>query len=421
MTVSIASLHPRATQFVDEFTTWRHHLHAHPETAFAENLTSAFVAQKLQSFGLEVKTGIAKTGVVATLHGNKGAGKRIGLRADMDALDIHETTNLPYASKHPGKMHACGHDGHMTMLLGAAKILAEAPDFAGTVDFIFQPAEENEGGGREMVNEGLFDSHPVDAVYGMHNWPGRDIGTMAMKPGPMMASYDIFEIIIDGRGCHAAMPHLGRDPITTAGQVLLALQTITARNVNPLQSAVISPTQLFAGDTWNVIPDTATIRGTVRTFAPDIQDLVEARLKTVADATAKAFDCTARVMYQRRYPATINRQRSSGLQISTPIPNPRWPAKISPLCSMKNPAAMSGWAMGQPMAIACCIMRLMISTTLPSPMASVIGYHWSWNAFQTENQPENSHFSCLMYNPRVQYSPFLVWRWICDANRDCNS
>ncbi len=313
MTVSIASLHPRATQFVDEFTTWRHHLHAHPETAFAENLTSAFVAQKLQSFGLEVKTGMAKTGVVATLHGNKGAGKRIGLRADMDALDIHETTNLPYASKHPGKMHACGHDGHMTMLLGAAKILAEAPDFAGTVDFIFQPAEENEGGGREMVNEGLFDSHPVDAVYGMHNWPGRDIGTMAMKPGPMMASYDIFEIIIDGRGCHAAMPHLGRDPITTAGQVLLALQTITARNVNPLQSAVISPTQLFAGDTWNVIPDTATIRGTVRTFAPDIQDLVEARLKTVADATAKAFDCTARVMYQRRYPATINSDAETGI------------------------------------------------------------------------------------------------------------
>ena len=313
MTVSASSLHPRATQLVDEFTAWRHHLHAHPETAFEEKLTSAFVAEKLQSFGLDVKTGIAKTGVVATLQGKGGPGKRIGLRADMDALDIHETTNLPYASKHPGKMHACGHDGHMTMLLGAAKILAENPDFTGTVDFIFQPAEENEGGGREMVEEGLFDSHPADAVYGMHNWPGRDVGTMAMKPGPMMASYDIFEIAIEGRGCHAAMPHLGRDPITAAGQVLLALQTITARNVNPLQSAVISPTQIFAGDTWNVIPDTATIRGTVRTFAPDIQDLVEERLKTVADATARAFDCTARVMYQRRSPATINSEAETGI------------------------------------------------------------------------------------------------------------
>ncbi len=306
MTVSSRSPHPRATELVDEFVSWRHHLHAHPETAFEEQLTSAFLAEKLASFGLEVTTGIAKTGIVASLNGKRGSGKRVGLRADMDALDIHETTNRPYASKHPGKMHACGHDGHMTMLLGAAKILSENPDFAGTVDFIFQPAEENEGGGREMVNEGLFKSHPADAVFGMHNWPGRDVGTMAMKPGPMMASYDIFEIAIDGKGCHAAMPHLGRDPITTAGQVLLALQTIAARNVNPLKSAVISPTQIFGGDTWNVIPDTATIRGTVRTFDPAIQDLVEERLKSVAEATAKAFDCTARVMYQRRYPATIN-------------------------------------------------------------------------------------------------------------------
>ncbi|RCK26631.1 peptidase M20 [Thalassospira profundimaris] len=306
MTDSNRSPHPRATQLADEFKSWRQHLHAHPETAFEETLTSAFIAEKLTSFGLEVSTGMAKTGVIATLKGNKGDGKRIGLRADMDALDIHEMTNLPYASKHPGKMHACGHDGHMAMLLGAAKILSEAPDFAGTVDFIFQPAEENEGGGREMVNEGLFDSHPVDAIFGMHNWPGRDVGTMAMKPGPMMASYDVFEINIDGKGCHAAMPHLGRDPITAAGQVLLALQTITARNVNPLESAVISPTQISGGDTWNVIPDSATIRGTVRTFSPVIQDLVEERLKTVVNATAEAFGCSARVMYQRRYPATIN-------------------------------------------------------------------------------------------------------------------
>ncbi|WP_417804671.1 M20 aminoacylase family protein [Thalassospira lucentensis] len=313
MTVNAPALHPRATELVDEFTAWRHHLHAHPETAFEENLTSAFVAEKLKSFGLEVATGMAKTGVIATLKGNKGDGKRIGLRADMDALDIHETTNLPYASKYPGKMHACGHDGHMTMLLGAAKILAENPDFAGTVDFIFQPAEENEGGGREMVNEGLFDQYPCDAVYGMHNWPGHDVGTMAMKPGPMMASYDVFEIVVEGKGSHAAMPHLGRDPITTAGQVLLALQAIVSRNVNPQQSAVISPTQIFGGDTWNVIPDTATIRGTVRTFDPAIQDMIEERLKTVVHSTAAAFDCKAKVSYQRRYPATINTEAETGI------------------------------------------------------------------------------------------------------------
>ncbi|MDP2697369.1 M20 aminoacylase family protein [Thalassospira sp.] len=298
--------HPRALELAGELTEWRHHLHAHPETAFEEHQTSAFIAEKLTSFGLQVHTGLAGTGVVATLTGNRGPGRRIGLRADMDALDIHETTNLPYASRHPGKMHACGHDGHMTMLLGAARILAENPDFAGTVDFIFQPAEENEGGGRVMVEQGLFDAFPVDAVYGLHNWPGIPVGDMAMQAGPMMASYDVFEIVVEGKGCHAAMPHLGRDPITAAGQILTGLQTIPARNVNPLQSAVISPTWIFGGDTWNVIPSTATIRGTVRTFAAHVQDAVEQRLKDMATHTARAFDCTATITYQRRYPATIN-------------------------------------------------------------------------------------------------------------------
>ncbi|MFH1807086.1 MAG: M20 aminoacylase family protein [Pseudomonadota bacterium] len=298
--------HPRALELAGELAEWRHHLHAHPETAFEEHQTSAFIAEKLVSFGLQVHTGLAGTGVVATLTGNRGPGRRIGLRADMDALDIHETTNLPYASRHPGKMHACGHDGHMTMLLGAARILAENPDFAGTVDFIFQPAEENEGGGRVMVEQGLFDAFPVDAVYGLHNWPGIPVGDMAMQAGPMMASYDVFEIVVEGKGCHAAMPHLGHDPITAAGQILTGLQTIPARNVNPLQSAVISPTWIFGGDTWNVIPSTATIRGTVRTFSASVQDAVEQRLKNLATHTASAFDCAATITYQRRYPATIN-------------------------------------------------------------------------------------------------------------------
>ncbi len=227
----------RIAEFHDDMKTWRRDIHAHPETAFEEERTAAVVAEKLESFGMEVHTGIATTGVVGVLHGGNGSGggRAIGLRADLDALDIHENNDFDHVSVNPGKMHACGHDGHTTMLLGAARYLAETKRFDGTIYFIFQPAEENEGGGRVMVEEGLFDRFPMEAVYGLHNWPGAPAGKFAVRAGPMMAAFDIFEITLTGRGTHAAMPHLGIDPVVAAAQVVQALQSITARNTDPLE------------------------------------------------------------------------------------------------------------------------------------------------------------------------------------------
>src|ERR1700732_4069567 len=233
----------RIATFHKDMTAWRHDIHSHPETAFEEVRTADVVAEKLKSFGLEVHRGLAKTGVVGVLR--SGTSKRaIGLRADMDALDVHETNSFDHKSTIPGKMHACGHDGHTTMLLGAARYLAETRNFAGTVHFIFQPAEENEGGGRVMVEQGLFDKFPVEAVYGMHNWPGMPAGKFAMRAGPMMASFDIFEITVTGKGTHAALPHLGIDPMVVAAQITTALQTIVSRSTSPLDSVVVSVTQI---------------------------------------------------------------------------------------------------------------------------------------------------------------------------------
>src|SRR6202163_902859 len=225
---------PEIDALVPEMRQWRHHIHAHPETAFDETETSAFVAEKLRAFGLEVHTGMAKTGVVGVLRGNGSgdSGSSIGLRADLDALHVHERSGVPYASLHEGKMHACGHDGHTTMLLGAAKALAGRKSCDGTVYFIFQPAEENEGGGRVMVEEGLFDKFPVDGVYGMHNIPGIPVGRFAVRPGPMMAAYDIFEIVVKGVGSHGAMPHHGIDPVVEGAHIVTALQSIVARNLD---------------------------------------------------------------------------------------------------------------------------------------------------------------------------------------------
>ncbi|QIB35567.1 M20 aminoacylase family protein [Ancylobacter pratisalsi] len=285
---------------------WRHALHSHPETAFEENWTASFVAEKLASFGIPFESGIAKTGIVATLKGRAGDGPAIGLRADMDALDIVEATNLPYRSTLPGKMHACGHDGHMTMLLGAARHLAENPDFAGTVHFIFQPAEEMAGGGKVMVEEGLFARFPMERVFGLHNWPGQQFGTFAGKPGPMLASSDVFEITVRGSAAHAAMPHLGIDPIAAAGELIGALQTIASRTLDPLESGVVSITQVHGGDAWNIIPDEVVLRGTVRTFTPALRDLIEARMKAITEGVAAIHGATATLWYDRRYPATVN-------------------------------------------------------------------------------------------------------------------
>src|SRR5216684_4374657 len=296
----------RIADFHADLAAWRHEIHAHPETAFEEKRTADFVASRLQDFGIEVHRGLAGTGVVGTLRGTRPGGRAIALRADMDALHIHEKNGVPYVSTNPGKMHACGHDGHTTMLLGAARYLAETRNFAGTVHFIFQPAEENEGGGRVMVEQGLFEKFPVEAVYGMHNWPGMPAGKFAMRAGPMMASFDIFEITVTGKGTHAALPHLGIDPMVAAAQITTALQTIASRSTSPLESVVVSVTQIHGGDTWNVIPDQVVLRGTARTFKPKVQDAVEAGIRRIAEGTAAALGASVALRYERRYPPTVN-------------------------------------------------------------------------------------------------------------------
>jgi len=300
---------PEIAAHVPEMNEWRHHIHAHPETAFEETATAAFVADKLASFGLEVHTGLAKTGVVGVLRGGDGASSAsdaIGLRADLDALHIRERSGVPYASRSEGRMHACGHDGHTTMLLGAARALAQRKRFDGTVYFIFQPAEENEGGGRVMVEEGLFERFPMRAVYGMHNWPRLPAGTFAMRPGPLMGAYDIFEIVATGKGAHAAMAYTGKDPMLFVAQAINALQTIVARNLHPQDAGVVSVTQVHGGDTWNVIPQEVVLRGTVRTFKREVQDLIEQRIRGIVAGVAATFDMSATVRYERRYPALVN-------------------------------------------------------------------------------------------------------------------
>src|SRR5262245_6846790 len=271
-----------------EMKSWRRDIHAHPETAFEEFRTADFVAGKLQEFGIQVHRGLAGTGVVGTLRAGQG-NRAIGLRADMDALHITETNDFTHKSTINGKMHACGHDGHTAMLLGAAKYLAETRKFDGTVHFIFQPAEENEGGGRVMVEQGLFDLFPVDCVFGLHNIPGIPEHHFAMRSGAAMSSYDVFEIQVEGRGSHAALPHQGIDPVVVASHIVLALQTIVSRNTHPLDSAVVSVTQIHGGDTWNVIPPSVTLRGTVRSFDRAVQDRIEADLGRIAQQVAGAF------------------------------------------------------------------------------------------------------------------------------------
>jgi amidohydrolase len=296
----------RIAEFQEEMSVWRRHIHAHPETAFEEHQTAAFVAGKLESFGIDIHQGLAKTGVVGTLKGAHGDGPAIGLRADMDALDIHETADRDYASTNPGKMHACGHDGHTTMLLGAAKYLAETRNFAGTVQFIFQPAEEFAGGGREMVKDGLFDLFPVDTVWGMHNFPGQELGTFGVCPGPAMAAADTFDIRLKGLGTHAAFPHMGTDVMVAAGQLITALQTVASRSMDPMESVVLSITQMHAGVTYNIIPEEITLKGTVRSFKTEVQDVAETAMRRIATGIAASFGMEAEIVYQRNYPATIN-------------------------------------------------------------------------------------------------------------------
>ena len=309
------TLVPEIAELTSDMKAWRHHIHARPETAFEETATSAFVADKLRSFGLEVHTGLAKTGVVGVLRGGTGT-VAIGLRADLDALHILEKSGVPHASQVAGKMHACGHDGHTAMLLGAAAALAKKQAFDGTLYFIFQPAEENEGGGRVMVEEGLFKRFPMRAVYGMHNWPLLPAGTFAMRAGPLMGAYDVFEIVVTGKGAHAAMAYTGKDPMLFVAHAISALQTIVARNLHPLDAGVVSITQVHGGDTWNVIPQEVVLRGTVRSFTPAVQDLIEQRMRTIVAGIAATFDMTATVRYERRYPATVNAEMETRYAIA---------------------------------------------------------------------------------------------------------
>jgi hippurate hydrolase len=302
----------RVAELHDEIAGWRRELHTKPEILFDVHETATFVAEKLKAFGCdEVVTGIGRTGVVGIIKGRHGEGDAIGLRADMDALPITEITGLPYASKVPGKMHACGHDGHTAMLLGAARYLTETRNFKGSVAVIFQPAEEGGGGGREMVEDGMMERFGIASVYGMHNMPGIPAGHFAMRPGPIMAATDEFEIRITGRGGHAAMPHTTIDPVFIGSQIVTALQGIVSRNADPLEALVISTTQFHAGTTNNVIPNTATLSGTIRTLKKEMRDFAESRLKHLVPTIAEAHGGKAEVKYNRHYPVTFNHERET--------------------------------------------------------------------------------------------------------------
>ena len=289
----------------EPLVAFRRDIHANPELGFCEHRTAGRIAEQLRALGLEVHEGIGQTGVVAVLRNGTSA-RSIGLRADMDALPIQEQTNLPYASKTEGVFHGCGHDGHVAMLLGAAQHLTRTRNFDGTINFFFQPAEEGQGGAREMIKDGLFDRFPCDRVFGLHNWPDLPAGTIATRPGPIMAAADKFLISLEGRGGHAAIPQDTPDAILAAASLVQQLNTIIARRIPPTQSAVLSITQIHGGHTHNVIPELVTISGTVRTFDPAVQDRIEASIRTIAAGVAQANELTATVDYTRYYPATIN-------------------------------------------------------------------------------------------------------------------
>ncbi len=297
----------------DEIAVWRRDIHENPELLYDVHRTAGIVQDKLKAFGCDdVVPGIGRTGVVGVIKGRKSnSGRVIGLRADMDALPIQEITGLPYASKTPGKMHACGHDGHTAMLLGAAKYLCETRNFDGTAVVIFQPAEEGGAGGKAMVDDGMMDRWGVQEVYGMHNQPGMPIGTFALRPGPLLAASDRFDVFIEGHGAHAAKPHLGNDPVTIGCQLHQALQSIVARNVNPVDSAVLSLTMFHAGDAMNVIPQTAKLSGTVRTLTAPVRDLVERRMHEICKGMAQMHNAKVELTYARGYPVTVNHEEQT--------------------------------------------------------------------------------------------------------------
>jgi amidohydrolase len=328
----------RFAEMLPEITAWRRDLHENPEILFETHRTAGIVEEKLKEFGVdEVVTGIGRTGVVGIIKGKtNNSGRTIGLRADMDALPIHEETGKEYASKTPGAMHACGHDGHTAMLLGAAKYLAETRNFDGTVAVIFQPAEEGGGGGREMVNDGMLDRWSIDEVYGMHNWPGQPLGKFAIRPGPFFAAADLFEIDVTGKGGHAAKPHETIDTTVVASHIVLALQTIASRNADPVEQVVVSVTRFeTATKAHNVIPEKVKMRGTVRTLSPAIRDLAEERMKQIVEGTAATFGATAELHYNRNYPVTVNAEENTEFAAEAA-------RKVAGDCDTNAPLVMGG-------------------------------------------------------------------------------
>ncbi|MFZ6818852.1 M20 aminoacylase family protein [Undibacterium sp. Ji22W] len=301
-------------EFHQEIQAIRRDIHAHPELCFEEFRTAELVAKKLEEWGIPIIQGLAGTGVVGVIkRGNSP--KALGLRADMDALPMQEINQFSHTSQSAGKMHACGHDGHTAMLLGAARYLSQAKDFDGTVYLIFQPAEEGGGGARRMIEEGLFQQCPMDAVFGMHNWPGLAVGEFGVKTGGMMASSNEFEVTVRGKGAHAAQPQKGIDPVMIAVQIAQSWQTIISRNVNPLEPAVLSLTQIHSGSATNVIPDDAKLIGTVRTFSTEVLDLIESRMEKIARSTASAFDAEIEFEFKRNYPPLINHENETQFAI----------------------------------------------------------------------------------------------------------
>ncbi len=300
--------------FHQELSAIRQDIHAHPELGFDEQRTSDLVAAKLTSWGIEVHRGIAKTGLVGVIQGRKCAsGRAVGLRADMDCLPMHEDGNPSYKSAHPGRMHACGHDGHTAMLLGAGRYLAETRNFDGTAYLIFQPAEEGGGGGRVMVEEGLFERFPADTIYALHNWPLLPPGKMGVRPGPITAATDEIQITVRGKGGHGAMPHLAVDPVVIAAHIITALQTIASRNVSPVDSIVVSVCSMQTSQVgaFNVIPEAVKLIGTVRTFRPETRELAEQRVREIVTGVAQALGGSSAIEYQRGYPATVNTEREA--------------------------------------------------------------------------------------------------------------
>ncbi|MBV7483339.1 M20 aminoacylase family protein [Bordetella sp. BOR01] len=293
-----------SSSLLQRMVAWRRDLHAHPETAFEEHRTSDAVAAALAAMGMEVSRGLAQTGVVGTLC--NGEGPRLGFRADMDALNMEERGDVLHASSYPGKMHACGHDGHTAMLLGAAHYLSENKHFQGTLHFIFQPAEENEGGGKQMVEQGLFEQFPCDAVFGLHNTPQMPFGFFGIREGAMFSASDFFEIRVVGKGAHAALPHTGADAIVTASQVVGCLQNVVSRNVDPLETLTISVTQFISGDTWNVLPHDALLRGTCRSFTPQVRKMARARIETICRGIALSSGTRIELEYREGYPVAVN-------------------------------------------------------------------------------------------------------------------